>query len=371
MRTFENLKKRWKINTLGSEAGLHQLSPYIGKLKSSIAASLIEQFSSRGDLIFEPFAGSGSVALESIRLGRSVVACDISPYAAVLTKAKLYPPRSLDAALSRALAYIESAKKKAKCNNYKTNAPPWVRKFFNKRTLAEVQILAETLRIKREWFLLACLLGILHHQRPGFLSFPSSHLVPYLRARNFPRAKFPRLYTYRDVKPRLLAKIHRAFKRMPVFPPSLRKNFFRVDIKRFSPNFKAAAIITSPPYMNALDYGRDNRLRLWFLGVDQSAFMDRRNAQSKDDFSKLMIESAKLFKKCLNPNGYVVMVVGEVRKGHRHPVETNTIVKMAFDHVGCWKLVGETEDLVPDIRRSRRDCRGTKREWIIVFKLNS
>jgi hypothetical protein len=27
--------------------------------------------------------------------------------------------------------------------------------------------------------LLASMLGILHHQRPGFLSFPSSHLIPY------------------------------------------------------------------------------------------------------------------------------------------------------------------------------------------------
>ena len=34
-------------------------------------------------------------------------------------------------------------------------------------------------------------------------------------------------------------------------------------------------VITSPPYMNALDYGRDNRLRLWFLGEPYLESLDR------------------------------------------------------------------------------------------------
>jgi hypothetical protein len=65
--------------------------------------------------------------------------------------------------------------------------------------------------------LLASLLGILHHQRPGFLSYPSSHLVPYLRQLKFPRRKYPELYERRDVLSRLEAKILRTFRRQP--PP--------------------------------------------------------------------------------------------------------------------------------------------------------
>src|SRR5258708_20036869 len=44
---------------------------------------------------------------------------------------------------------------------------------------------------RRSTFLLSCLLAILHHQRPGFLSFPSSHAVPYLRLNSFPRELYP------------------------------------------------------------------------------------------------------------------------------------------------------------------------------------
>ncbi|HXP60220.1 MAG TPA: hypothetical protein VN829_06995 [Dongiaceae bacterium] len=33
---------------------LHQLSPYIGKFKSSMAAGLIRQFTSAGDVLYDP-----------------------------------------------------------------------------------------------------------------------------------------------------------------------------------------------------------------------------------------------------------------------------------------------------------------------------
>ena len=72
--------------------------------------------------------------------------------------------------------------------------PMWVREFFHPETLRETLAWTLTLRERRRWFLLASLLGILHHQRPGFLSFPSSHTVPYLRKKAFPPAKFPELY---------------------------------------------------------------------------------------------------------------------------------------------------------------------------------
>ncbi len=60
---------------------------------------------------------------------------------------------------------------------------------------------------------MACLLGILHHQRLGFLFYPSSHLVPYLRDKLFPRKMFASLYEERDVRLRMLAKLRRTYRR--------------------------------------------------------------------------------------------------------------------------------------------------------------
>jgi hypothetical protein len=211
------LRPTWAESSLGSESTLHQLAPYIGKLKTTLATSLIREFSQRGDTVFEPFSGSGVVALEALLLGRGIVANDINPYAATLTRAKIFVPPSEAAAVRSAIHYTTRAKAIARHRHWRTEAPPWVRKFFHPRTLAEVETLAHLLSESRQWFLLANLLGILHHQRPGFLSYPSSHLVPYLRSRKYPRHRYPALYSYRDPGPRLIRKIARSFRRFSGF----------------------------------------------------------------------------------------------------------------------------------------------------------
>jgi hypothetical protein len=90
---------RWTKSCAADECTLHQLSPYIGKIKSRIAGDLVRQYSSPGDLIVDPFAGAGTIPLETALSGRRAFAADISPYAKVLSQAKLFPPRSLGEAV--------------------------------------------------------------------------------------------------------------------------------------------------------------------------------------------------------------------------------------------------------------------------------
>ena len=61
------------------ECSLHQLSPYIGKIKSSIAGDLIEAYSRVRDLVVDPFAGAGTIPLEAAVRGRRAFGADISP----------------------------------------------------------------------------------------------------------------------------------------------------------------------------------------------------------------------------------------------------------------------------------------------------
>src|ERR1051325_7991733 len=93
-----NAPRLWKESCAHTECTLHQLSPYIGKIKSSIAGELVERFSRPGDLVVDPFAGAGTIPFEAVTRDRRVLAADISPYARILSKAKLSPPPSLDAA---------------------------------------------------------------------------------------------------------------------------------------------------------------------------------------------------------------------------------------------------------------------------------
>ena len=113
------------------------------------------------------------------------MANDLNPYAMVLTRAKLLPYSSSEDALSD-LGELSKEVATEPSEDLR-RVPSWVRKFFHRETLRETLKWTRVAQRGRRWFLLACLMGILHHQRPGFLSFPCSHTIPYLRLNKFPR----------------------------------------------------------------------------------------------------------------------------------------------------------------------------------------
>jgi hypothetical protein len=359
----------WAGSALQAESTLHQLSPYIGKLKSSIAGSLIAQFTEKGDLVYDPFSGSGTVALEAWAAGRNIVANDLSPYAALLTRAKLFPYPSLNAATKDIEKLAEDAEEVRKAVDLR-KVPCWVREFFHPETLRETLGWALTLRERRRWFLLASLLGILHHQRPGFLSFPSSHTVPYLRRKAFPLAKFPELYEYRPLRNRLDAKVKRAFRRVPDLDRGLVRNCFSKSAHSLSPKVRVDAIITSPPYMRQLDYARDNRLRLWFLGIEDSRALDGEISPRKDAFLKLMAQCFKKWKVILKPEKYCILVVGDGSSEVSGANLPELISHIATKEVGGYTHISDHTEAIPNERRVRRGLTGSTSETILVLRNN-
>jgi hypothetical protein len=218
--------------------------------------------------------------------------------------------------------------------------------------------------------LLACLLGILHHQRPGFLSYPSSHLVPYLRSRKFPRILFPKLYEERDVLTRMQAKILRTFRRVPSAYNEQRR-VLQIDARNFPRVRGVRAVITSPPYMNELDYVRDNRLRLWFLGRSVPTGIELIARDRDAAFLRLMRAVCVRLARCIEPGGCFIFVVGDATRGTGPKGHTAVLTQMLFDceaALSDFKLNGICYDVIPDIRRSRRECRGTKVETILIYR---
>ena len=76
----------WRLPCTSTECSLHQLSPYIGKIKSSIAGQLVDRFSKPGDLVVDPFAGAGTIPFEAALRGRRAFGADVSPYARILSR---------------------------------------------------------------------------------------------------------------------------------------------------------------------------------------------------------------------------------------------------------------------------------------------
>jgi Putative RNA methylase family UPF0020 len=366
-RTYGRVRCDWNGSAATTESTLHQLSPYIGKTKSSMAASLISQFTKKGEMLYDPFSGSGTLALEAWFAGRRVVANDMSPYAELLTRAKLFPRRSLKAALRDISELAVEAVKQANKVDLR-EVPRWVRQFFHQETLRETIAWTRVLINRRRWFLLASLLGILHHQRPGFLSFPSSHTVPYLRAKKFPRYRFPALYEYRSVRDRLESKVRRAFRRLPALDFTLTRACHSDDAgTKLLPKY-VDAIITSPPYMRLLDYGRDNRLRLWFLGTEDWRKLDKVVSPTENAFLVLMKQCFATWKMFLKPGGYCVLIVGDECSRSGTGNLSREVSRIATEEVGGYRLIREYTETIPDNRRVRRGNIGSASESILVLK---
>jgi len=357
----------WSGSCLSTESTLHQLSPYIGKIKSVFARKLITTYSKPRDIILDPFAGSGTVAFESLIAERHAIANDVNPYAVTLIKAKMSPPNSLEEAV-RMVKYYSSLSKQQSKNIDLEEVPDWVKKFYHQDTLKEIISLSQLLCENNENFLLACLLGILHHERPGFLSYPASHLVPYLRTKKYPVEKYPDMYSYRDVESRLIKKIQRAYRRFPKIDKTLERICFQKAAEQLVLQENSVdAVISSPPYMNALDYARDNRLRLWVLGENNYKKYDAKSPRNIEDFKKLMKKVMKNIYPALKVNSYCIFVLGDVNKSKKSINTASSVIDLASD-MGGFDCEGSIQDEVPAFRRSRKEGACTKNEWIVALR---
>ena len=107
-----------------------------------------------------------------------MVGNDLNYYAYVLSMGKLNPYKSFNEAEKALLKYKKLSEKRAKTQSI-ADVPDWVKSFYDENTLKEIISWVFYLKRNKEWFILSCLMGILHHQRPGFLSYPASHGAPY------------------------------------------------------------------------------------------------------------------------------------------------------------------------------------------------
>jgi len=75
-----------------------------------------------------------------------------------------------------------------------------------------------------------------------------------------------------------------------------------------------ALAVTSPPFLDVVDYKGDNWLRCWFSGID-AATVPMTLAKQKDAWKAFVTSTLAEVRRILRPNGHVAFEVGEVRGG--------------------------------------------------------
>ncbi len=109
---FDFSTERAQISTEEMESpsgytGFYRFHKYWGKKPSEPLAYIIEQLTSPGDIVLDPFCGSGTAGREALLRSRKFIGFDINPVALEITRLLLHPPPS--AALRNAVRHLEEA----------------------------------------------------------------------------------------------------------------------------------------------------------------------------------------------------------------------------------------------------------------------
>jgi len=299
-------------------SSLHEVS-YRACFKPQLPRFFIERLTRRGDHVYDPFQGRGTTLVEAALLGRVPLGCDINPLSAVFARPRLNPP-SLEQ-ISQRLAQIRFDKP--------LKSPKDLLVFYHPDTLRQLCSLrkyfldAAKLDAVDEWIRLVAINRLSGHS-PGFFSvytLPPNQAVSVksqIRINQRRKQTPPR----RDVPALILKKSRQLLKdcdekTRKIISKASKKSIILTQDTSATPQIKSnsvALVVTSPPFLDIVDYAGDNWLRCWFLGIDPQSVqltVPRKLGAWKEAMAKVFVELHRV----LQPGGHIAFEVGEIRGG--------------------------------------------------------
>lgn len=300
---------------------LHEVS-YRACFKPSLPAFFVERLSAPGDLVLDPFMGRGTTPLEAALRGRVPCGNDVNPLSAMLVRPRLSPP-DLPAIHAR-LAELDL--------RYDGPLDDDLLVFFHPDTLREIHALrahllqrtaAGTLDAVDDWLRMVAVNRLTGHST-GFFSVytlpPNQATSPDAQRKiNQKRNQSP---PRRDVKAILLKKSKNLLQDVaPLWQRQAAALAARAILTTGPaasisalPTASVQLVVTSPPFLDIVQYATDNWLRCWFCGIDAAA-VPITMARTVPAWQQAMHEVFVELFRIVRPGGYVAFEVGEVKGG--------------------------------------------------------
>jgi hypothetical protein len=129
-----------------------------------------------------------------------------------------------------------------------------------------------------------------------------------------------------------------------------------------------ALVVTSPPFLNIVQYATDNWLRCWFLGYDSSAV--KLTAPSRlDKWSEAMTAVFRELHRVLRKGGHVAFEVGEIHGGETKLEETVIPCGAAAGLTPLLVLINDQEfTKTANCWGVDNNAKGTNTNRIVVFR---
>ncbi len=299
---------------------LHQVS-YRACFKPSLPAFFIERLSKPGDLVLDPFMGRGTTALEASLRARVPCGNDVNPLSAMLVRPRLQPP-TVTAVFER----IDSLDLW-----WSGSIDQDLLVFFHPETLRALYAMRAYFLRREEsgeldavddWLRMVCVNRLTGHSN-GFFSVytlpPNQATSPDgQRKINQKRGQVP---PERDVGA-ILKKKSQALLRdvRPLMDDQQQHAKGAVLMTGMASSMSelqdrsVQLVVTSPPFLDVVQYASDNWLRCWFCGIDAKQ-VPMTMARTVEAWQAAMREAFVELYRVVRPGGYVAFEVGEVRKG--------------------------------------------------------
>src|SRR5512133_306715 len=310
-------------------SSLHEVS-YRACFKPQLPRFFIERLTVPGEVVYDPFMGRGTTLIEAALLDRVPWGNDLNPLSAIMAAPRLHPP---------ALNDIEERLRSVDLNR-DVACPDELLVFYHPTTLRSLCSLRAYLLEKRKtgkddyvdrWIALVALNRLTGHS-PGVFAvytLPPHQAVSVASQKriNQQRNQIP---ASRDVVRIILKKSRQLL--ADVQNPATMETLCRAGLKARIltgpaeattelPANSVALVVTSPPFLNIVQYAVDNWLRCWFVGIEAASI--RLTVPRKiEDWRAVMLPVFRELRRLLKPGGHVAFEVGEVHGGKTRLEET-------------------------------------------------
>lgn len=304
-------------------SSLHEIA-YRACFKAQLPRFFIDFFSLPGDTVYDPFSGRGTTVIEAGLLGRNVISNDVNPLNRILSAPRFFVPDP--EVLRQRLDKIPF--KKNECADIDLSM------FYHPETESEIVALKKYLKKRRrmgsedhldQWIRMVATNRLTGHS-PGFFSvytFPPNQAVSADRQKliNKKRNQKP---DYRDIKKIILRKSKQLLKDVTIKEMEVLRQIgngavFLNNDARFTKEIPSRSVqltVTSPPFLNIVQYAEDNWLRFWFNDIDSKATAKRITmSKTIEEWVTVMGGVFQELYRITRKNGWVAFEVGEVRKG--------------------------------------------------------
>jgi hypothetical protein len=303
-------------------SSIHEIS-YRACFKPQLPSFFIRLLTEPGSKVYDPFSGRGTTVIEAALQGRQVVSNDANPLSQLLVSPRLRPPDETELA-QRLRSIVIDAKSRSDVD---------LSMFYHPKTLSEIlsirnYLLERTATGKEDstdsWIRMVATNRLTGHSK-GFFSVytlppnqavsPESQIKINQRLGQSPEYKDTKEIITRKTRSLLRTLTGQDRQNLEGSFPTARFLCNEADQTYEIENDSVDLIVTSPPFLDVVQYAQDNWLRCWFNNIDPK-FVSKKIAGLKSlPAWRMKMESVfcELFR-IIRPGSWVAFEVGEVRK---------------------------------------------------------